>query len=175
MIADPLVDEDLQLSLYLCYELHYRGLPGVDDRWEWEPTLLALRAGLEAQFEAALREAVAQPAARVAASEIDLALREIAERDGPPLSQFVRTQATIEQVREFLVHRSAYQLKEADPHSWAIPRLWGRTEGGDDRDPGRRVRRRARRVDARRAVRSGDGCCRPGLRATGRTSTRFPG
>jgi len=28
-------------------------------------------------------------------------------------------------VLEFLVHRSAYQLKEADPHSWAIPRLTG--------------------------------------------------
>ena len=26
---------------------------------------------------------------------------------------------------EFVVHRSAYQLKEADPHSWAIPRLAG--------------------------------------------------
>jgi hypothetical protein len=31
----------------------------------------------------------------------------------------------MEQVLEFLVHRSAYQLKEADPHSWAIPRLAG--------------------------------------------------
>jgi hypothetical protein len=28
-------------------------------------------------------------------------------------------------MREFLIHRSAYQLKEADPHSWAIPRLCG--------------------------------------------------
>ena len=27
--------------------------------------------------------------------------------------------------REFLIHRSAYQLKEADPHSWALPRLSG--------------------------------------------------
>ena len=27
--ADPLADEDVQLALYLCYELHYRGLPGV--------------------------------------------------------------------------------------------------------------------------------------------------
>jgi len=26
------------------------------------------------------------------------------------------------------VHRSAYQLKEADPHSWAIPRLTGRAK-----------------------------------------------
>ena len=31
----------------------------------------------------------------------------------------------MEQLREFLIHRSAYQLKEADPHSWAIPRLSG--------------------------------------------------
>ena len=29
--------EDLQLALYCCYELHYRGFEGVDDRWEWEP------------------------------------------------------------------------------------------------------------------------------------------
>ena len=42
--ADPLADEDLQLALYCCYELHYRGFAGVDDRWEWEPSLLALRA-----------------------------------------------------------------------------------------------------------------------------------
>jgi hypothetical protein len=26
---------------------------------------------------------------------------------------------------EHVVHRSAYQLKEADPHSWAVPRYWG--------------------------------------------------
>ena len=48
--ADPLVDDDLQLALYLCYELHYRGLPGVDARWEWEPSLLALRREWEELF-----------------------------------------------------------------------------------------------------------------------------
>ena len=32
-------------------------------------------------------------------------------------------------MREFAVHRSAYQLKEADPHTWVIPRLRGRGEG----------------------------------------------
>jgi hypothetical protein len=37
----------------------------------------------------------------------------------------VRSSASHEQILEFLVHRSAYQLKEADPHSWAIPRLAG--------------------------------------------------
>src|SRR5690242_12997328 len=50
-IAQPLADDDLQLALYLCYELHYRGLPGVDERWEWEPSLLTLRRALEHRFE----------------------------------------------------------------------------------------------------------------------------
>lgn len=125
-VPEPLSDEDLQLALYLCYELHYRGLPGVDERWEWEPSLLAMRRHLERQFEGALRDAVPITNGHVPAEEIDLALREVAD-DGEPgaLSAFIRSRASIEQVREFLVHRSAYQLKEADPHSWVIPRLWG--------------------------------------------------
>jgi Iron-containing redox enzyme len=124
-IAQPLADEDLQLALYLCYELHYRGLPGVDDAWEWEPTLLALRRELEERFESALLDAVPVPATAPDADEIDVALREIADEDGPSLSSYVQRRAGLEQVREFVVHRSAYQLKEADPHSWAIPRLHG--------------------------------------------------
>lgn len=122
---DPLADEDLQLALYLCYELHYRGLPGVDERWEWHPGLLAVRAQLERVFERALQDAVPQPRADVPAGEIDLALREIVERPAPPLSAYIRSSAGLEQALEFIVHRSAYQLKEADPHCWAIPRLWG--------------------------------------------------
>jgi hypothetical protein len=62
---------------------------------------------------------------QVEAAEIDLALRAISELDGPPLSNWIRTRATTAHVREFMIHRSAYQLKEADPHSWAIPRLAG--------------------------------------------------
>jgi hypothetical protein len=125
-VTDPLADEDLHLALYLCYELHYRGVPGADDAWEWEPSLLALRRRLERQFEDALCEAVPRLPAEVAPEEIDLALRGIAEADeGRSLSRHVEREATLEQVLEFLVHRSAYQLKEADPHSWALPRLHG--------------------------------------------------
>ncbi len=125
-VTDPLSDEDLQLALYLCYELHYRGVPGADDAWEWEPSLLALRRGLERQFEDALGEAVPRLPADVTPDEIDLALRGIAEADaGRSLSRHIEREATLEQVLEFLVHRSAYQLKEADPHSWALPRLDG--------------------------------------------------
>jgi hypothetical protein len=119
----PTDAEDLQLALYLCYELHYRGLPGVDDRWEWEPSLLALRAALEAEFEAELRRDVPLPQPRRA---MDLELREIeAADDAPSLSKHLERKGTIDQYLEFVVHRSAYQLKEADPHSWALPRLHG--------------------------------------------------
>src|SRR5437588_1462608 len=117
-VSDPLSDEDLQLGLYLCYELHYRGLPGVDERWEWEPSLLALRGTLERSFERALEDEVPLGERSVPADELDLALRAIAERDGPSISSYIQRRASIEQVREFVVHRSAYQLMEADPHSW---------------------------------------------------------
>ncbi|MFD3330851.1 iron-containing redox enzyme family protein, partial [Streptomyces sp. NPDC058701] len=52
--ADPW-GEDLQLALYLLYELHYRGFEGVDDAREWDPDLLRLRRDLEARFLHALR------------------------------------------------------------------------------------------------------------------------
>jgi hypothetical protein len=58
-------------------------------------------------------------------AEIDVVLRAISEREGPSLSSYIRISASLEELREFVVHRSAYQLKEADPHSWAIPRLSG--------------------------------------------------
>jgi hypothetical protein len=123
---DPLADEDLQLALYLCYELHYHGLAGVPEEWEWEPTLLALRRELEACFEAALQQSVPVPDAPSSPAEMDLALRAVAEADeGPSVSRHLERQGTREQVVEFVVHRSAYQLKEADPHSWALARLHG--------------------------------------------------
>jgi hypothetical protein len=120
---EPSDEEDLQLALYLCYELHYRGLPDVDERWEWEPSLLALRADLERRFEAALRRDVPVPAPGGA---MDLALRAVEAADeAPSLSRHLERRGTLEQYLEFVVHRSAYQLKEADPHSWALPRLSG--------------------------------------------------
>lgn len=124
---DPLADEDLQLALYVCYELHYRGFDGVDPEWEWEPSLLRLRRRLERAFEDALLETVGPPVGAPDAADFDLALRAIAdEDDAPSLSRFLQSRASREQALEFLVHRSAYQLKEADPHSFAIPRLAGR-------------------------------------------------
>ena len=124
--GDPLFDEDLQLALYACYELHYRGLPGVDERWEWEPSLLAVRRALEEGFEARLDELAGSRDDEVPPEQMDVALRAVADTgDAPSVSLHIEREATAEEVREFVVHRSAYQLKEADPHSWAIPRLTG--------------------------------------------------
>jgi hypothetical protein len=125
--TDPLGDDDLHLALYVAYELHYRGFDDVDDRWEWDPGALAFRGRLEDVFEGGLRAALAgwtAPAAE--AATMDLALRAIIDADdGPSLARHLERQGSLEQIREFLIHRSAYQLKEADPHSWAIPRLSG--------------------------------------------------
>src|SRR3954453_9481230 len=61
-------DDDFHLTLYCLYELHYRGFEGVEDGWEWAPSLLRVRQKLESCFEEALRaeldaaEAEADPA-----------------------------------------------------------------------------------------------------------------
>jgi hypothetical protein len=121
--VDPIADDDLQLALYVAYELHYTAIRGVDEGWEWSPALLAFRAALERPFEAAVAALVA-PASGDELRSVPEALQAIvAEDPGPPLSRFLENQGGEEQIREQVVHRSAYQLKEADPHSWAIPRL----------------------------------------------------
>jgi len=124
-VEDPIADDDLQLALYLCFELHYRSFQGVDPRWEWSPGLLAVQAVLEAAFLEAL-EADLGAADPVDPEHVGDRLFQLeAEDDGPSLSRHLEREADIEEVREFVVHRSLYQLKEADPHSWAIPRLSG--------------------------------------------------
>ncbi|MFJ2086218.1 iron-containing redox enzyme family protein [Micromonospora chokoriensis] len=122
--ADPITDEDLQLTLFLCYELHYRGWFGVDESWEWQPTLLALRAHCERLFEAALRRLVGAPVVPAAGVAAGLA-EVVAADDGPSLAADLQRRADLAQFREFVVHRSVYHLREADPHSWALPRLGG--------------------------------------------------
>jgi Iron-containing redox enzyme len=121
--ADPIADDDLQLALYVAYELHYTAIDSVDEGWERSPALLAFRNALEEPFEEAVAALVAPATADELASVPEALQAIVAEDPGPPLSRFVETQASAEQVREHVVHRSAYQLKEADPHSWAIPRL----------------------------------------------------
>jgi hypothetical protein len=122
-VKDPLGDDDLQLALYLCFELHYRSFDGVDPDWEWSPALLAVRPMLEQTFLDAL-EAEMGPPEPVDPDQVgDLLFGLEAADEGVSLSRWIETSAGLDEFREFVVHRSLYQLKEADPHSWAIPRL----------------------------------------------------
>lgn len=113
---------DLQLALYMCYELHYRGFASVDPAWEWNPALLGLRAELERAFLAGVSRDVGAIETTAAAEMDSLSIEPV---DGTGPSYYLRDTGTWEQMREYFVHRSLYHLKEGDPHSFAIARLTG--------------------------------------------------
>ncbi|MET9815056.1 iron-containing redox enzyme family protein [Streptomyces sp. NPDC006355] len=116
--------EDLQLALYLCYELHYRGFAGVSTDREWDPDLLRVRAALEQRFLSALRSDAPVH------DSVDEALADLLVEpvDGTGVSHFLRDEGELWHLREYAAQRSLYHLKEADPHAWVLPRLWGRAK-----------------------------------------------
>ena len=124
--ADP-YGLDLQLALYVCYELHYRGFTDVNPKWEWNPALLHARGRLEDAFLSAVRRDVGEIGDdETAADEMEKLSVEPIDGEGP--SYYLQDKGTWEQMREYFVHRSLYHLKEADPHAFAIPRLIGQAK-----------------------------------------------
>jgi Iron-containing redox enzyme len=122
-----LTDEDLQIALAVCYELHYRGFDGVSEDWEWDPELIGLRARLEQRHLDALRARVGP--LTMSGDSVDRQLAGlIAADEGRSLSSFMAKRGTLEQWCEYLTLRSVYHLKEGDPHTFAIPRLSGRAK-----------------------------------------------
>ena len=123
--AESIADE--QVSLWTLYALHECGVEGVDDEREWDPGLLAVRAGLEKRFEARLwkrwdlssEDDDATGDASIAERLFALA----AAAEGPSVADHVRRDATADQVLQLLRWRSLYHLREADPSTWVIPRL----------------------------------------------------
>ena len=123
-VAEPVCDDDLQLALYLCYELHYRSFASVHPAWEWDPALLTARALIEGAFFGALDAEI--PAETVAPEEVgDTIFRLEAEGSGAVLWSRLEQETELAELRELAVHRSLHHLKGADPHSWAIPRIGG--------------------------------------------------
>lgn len=127
---DAVFDDDLQLSLFLLYAIAYGSLDQLGAELEWDVHLIEARTTLESAFEAGVRMAVDTPPAPAAEREaVAQTLFELtAPSPGPSLSRFVARRADLAQVRELLAQRSIYTLREADAHSWTIPRLTGRAK-----------------------------------------------
>jgi len=116
--------EDGALSLWMLYELSYRGYAEVDDRLEFDPELVRLRRRLEDDLERQLRARWPGRPAEAAESGFAEALFTMVEADdGPSLARFVQREATADQAIELLQCRSLYHLKESDPVALTLPRL----------------------------------------------------
>ncbi|MFE1443567.1 iron-containing redox enzyme family protein [Streptomyces sp. NPDC058739] len=119
--------DDLQLALYVLYELHYQGFDGVPDELEWDSGLLAVRGALENRFLSALRADVPVDGDTAGRVLDELQLEPVTGTEDS-VSHFLRDEGTLRQLREYTALRSLYHLKEADPHAWVIPRLQGRAK-----------------------------------------------
>ncbi|MEU9362709.1 iron-containing redox enzyme family protein [Streptomyces sp. NPDC048301] len=125
LATDPYGD-DLQLALYVCYEMHYRGFAGVPAELEWDPPLLAVRAVFEQRFLDALRRDA--PVGARLDDIVGALLTEPVRGEG--VSWFLQEQGELRHLRDYARQRSLYHLKEADPHAWVLPRLSGRAKAG---------------------------------------------
>ncbi|WP_242497505.1 iron-containing redox enzyme family protein [Nocardioides oleivorans] len=115
--------DDECLALWTLHELSYRGFEDAVDDAEEVVEVIVVRRRLEVALERRLRERWSTPSG-VEPAGVPAALQSmVADDDGPSLADHVRRRADVEEVRELLRQRSIYQLKEADPTTWVIPRL----------------------------------------------------
>ncbi|CAN5375302.1 iron-containing redox enzyme family protein [soil metagenome] len=130
-LAGIVEDEDRLLALWLLQGLSYHGYAGVDDDLEWDLAVVGLRVQLEAALEQELLAVVLPvvqgllPEARQDLTATLFSLPDRVAASAPSVSAWARSSMTVEQWREMLVLRSASQLKEADPHTFAVPRIPG--------------------------------------------------
>lgn len=133
--TEPL-GQDLQLALYVSYELHHRGFAGVDARWEWDPGVLQLRSRLEEAFGTALRDGVGDVSQTKAVDEIPRLCTQPS-----PLAEYLREYGTWAQMREYFVQRSVYRVRTDDASSsdGMTPAKFGESAfGATDHAPRRR-------------------------------------
>ena len=120
-VADSWDDE--AIALWTLHELSYRGFEDASDDAERHPDVLGVRHDLESALEDRLR-ARWVGTGPVAPADVPATVEAmVAADDGPSLADHVRRHADLDQVLEMLRQRSVYQLKEADPTTWVVPRL----------------------------------------------------
>ena len=118
-------DEDVQLALWVLYELHYEGFEEVDEAWEWDPRAVAFLSRLQTDFLEALQAMAPVPETDPAAP-VHERIESVTElAPSSVMSRYMQREATAEQFREYLMVKSVYHLKESDPQSFVLPRLRG--------------------------------------------------
>ena len=116
-----LLDDDLQAALATVYELSFQGIDGVDDAWEDDPAIAAVRRVLEEALDAALAGLTPPPPA---SGSLAQTLWDLTAPSGEPgFAHRMARRADLHDFREIAVLRSLYQLREADAHTLAVPRL----------------------------------------------------
>src|SRR6202167_1853471 len=99
-------DDALQLALWCCYELHYRGFDDVDERWEWNPAVIGFRGALEERWLASLRGLAshgAAPSAAVPSAAVADMLAGLTHRTGGPnLAGYLAREADRGQFTEYV-------------------------------------------------------------------------
>ena len=123
-----LVDDDFQMALHCLHDLEYRPVDELEPAATRDPLVRDLHERLDDAFLVAVVDDARAEADRwlPPADEqgpgpaVDAML---AAFEGPSLSSFLAERGERWQLQEFLIHRSAYQLKEADPHTAGLARL----------------------------------------------------
>ncbi|WP_405843091.1 hypothetical protein OG528_31740 [Streptomyces platensis] len=103
---------DLQLALYVLYELHYQGFDHVDDDHAWAPELLVVRRYLGEAFLRALRADVPAPGVREALAGL---LTEPAADDGSSVSHYLKRERRLWQLRQVVRRERVDGLLRDEP------------------------------------------------------------
>lgn len=119
-LPDDPFDRDTQLAWFMLNEASFGGWQDVEDNAEWNPNVVALRQQFEDWFTTIIATRfndINDPA-----TAVDQILN---ASNGPSMSRYLAEVGTRHNVVESLMLRYPYQYKEADPHTFAIPRLGG--------------------------------------------------
>ena len=112
--VDPLSNDDFQLALYLCYQLDFSRASSPD--WPWDQELLNYRSALEDAFVARLRGDVGTVKSK-RTNDVVAGLHElITTASGPSVPKYLCEKGSLDQLREYLVHRCVNELREVDPY-----------------------------------------------------------
>jgi hypothetical protein len=126
--VDALYDDDFGLALYLCSEAHYRGMADAD--WEWDLGLRRFHRELESVFLDRVRDELGAPNPQKKFQVVNAINELVSEFAHTSPSTYLFESGTVDQLREFCVHRSVYKLRGSNPATFGIPRRVGEAKDG---------------------------------------------